>query len=168
MHGALPGGQQHAHGLAFSALAGLDDVLGGQCLAGRADGVEHVRLASASDRRALGAADLDNTFAGVIEEGGEAGAEAAGAFECPTAAIGHVRAGEVEKALVAAAVGGGVGGLQDGADGADGCCGEGVAVRVDADDAIDLFCEHGHAVVLLRANGRGRRRPGWSHHVAEL
>jgi hypothetical protein len=31
----------------------------------------------------------------------------------------------------------------------DGGCGEGVAVGVDADDAIDELCQHGHAVVLL-------------------
>ncbi|MFE5827703.1 hypothetical protein ACFQ7B_38960 [Streptomyces erythrochromogenes] len=43
---------------------------------------------------------------------------------------------------------------QDGADGADGGCGQGVAAGVNADDAIDLFCEHGHAVVLLRADDR--------------
>ncbi|WP_405624452.1 hypothetical protein [Streptomyces sp. NBC_00076] len=144
-------------------------MLGGQSLAGCADGAEHVHLASAADRRTLGAADLDDAFAGILEEGGEAGAEAAGAFEYPAAAAGHMRAGEVEKALVAAVVDGGVGGLQEGADGADGCCGEGVAVSIDSDDAVDVFCKHGHAfVVLLRADGRGRRRPGWSHHVAEL
>jgi hypothetical protein len=32
---------------------------------------------------------------------------------------------------------------------ADGGCGEGVAVGVDADDAVDQLCQHGHAVVLL-------------------
>ncbi|MEV6021768.1 hypothetical protein [Streptomyces sp. NPDC052036] len=84
------------------------------------------------------------------KEGCEAGAVAAGSFECPAAAARDMRAGEVERALVAAAVGRCVGGLQDGADGADGCCGDGVAVGVDADDALDVFCKHGHAVVLLR------------------
>jgi predicted acyl esterase len=40
---------------------------------------------------------------------------------------------------------------------ADGCRGEGVAVSIDSDDAVDVFCKHGHAVVLLRADGRGRQ-----------
>jgi hypothetical protein len=31
----------------------------------------------------------------------------------------------------------------------DGGRGQGVAVGVDADDAVELFCQHGHAVVLL-------------------
>ena len=61
-----------------------------------------------------------------------------------------MQTGEVEKALVAAAMGGCISGLQDGADRADGRCGERVAVGVDTDDAIDVFCKHGHAVVLLR------------------
>jgi hypothetical protein len=31
----------------------------------------------------------------------------------------------------------------------DGGCGQGVAVGVDADDAVDALCQHGIAVVLL-------------------
>ncbi|XER99813.1 hypothetical protein HEP87_56705 [Streptomyces sp. S1D4-11] len=78
-------------------------------------------------------------------------------------------AGEVQQLLVTAGIGRRIGGGEDGADGADGCGGKSVSVRVDADDAIDLFCEHGHAVVLLQGlDDRDRRRPGWSHRVAEL
>ncbi|WP_369250608.1 hypothetical protein [Streptomyces sp. R41] len=35
------------------------------------------------------------------------------------------------------------------ADGGHRRGGQGVAVGVDADDALDLFCQHGHAVALL-------------------
>lgn len=80
--GALSGGQQHAHGVALSAFARLDDVLGGQGLAGCADGVEHVCLTAAPNGWALGTADFDDAFSGVLEEVGEVGAEAAGSFEC--------------------------------------------------------------------------------------
>ncbi|OIJ95357.1 hypothetical protein BIV23_34980 [Streptomyces monashensis] len=72
-----------------------------------------------------------------------AGAVTAGSFECPAAAAGYVLAGGLQQASVS----------QDGAYGADGRCGEGVAVGVDSDDAVDVFCKHGHAVVLLRADG---------------
>ncbi|GAA5210894.1 hypothetical protein GCM10023323_40320 [Streptomyces thinghirensis] len=98
-------------------------------------------------------ADLDDLFTGVCEEGGEAGTVAAGPFENPTAPTRNVLMGELQQALVAAGVCGYVGGLQHGADGADGGCGERVTVGVDTDDAVDVFCEHGHAVVLLRADG---------------
>jgi hypothetical protein len=57
--------------------------------------------------------------------------------------------GEAEQPLVAGRIsaGGGVG--EHAAEVADGGCGEGVAVGVDADDAVDQLCQHGHAVVLL-------------------
>ncbi|MFE0358677.1 hypothetical protein ACFW2I_35090 [Streptomyces nigra] len=63
-------------------------------------------------------------------------------------------AGEVQQPPGTAGVGREIGAGQDGADGAGGGCGEGVAVGVDADDAVDVFCAHGHAVVLLRADDR--------------
>jgi hypothetical protein len=34
--------------------------------------------------------------------------------------------------------------------------------------AVDVLCQHGHAVVLLGWGGRGRRRPGRSHRAAQL
>jgi hypothetical protein len=102
---------------------------------------------------ALGAADLDDAFTSVFEESGEAGAVTAGSFECPAAASGHMLTGELQQAPIPAGVSGCIGGFQDGAYGAHGGCGEGVAVGVDSDDAVDVFCKHGHAVVLLRADG---------------
>jgi hypothetical protein len=41
-------------------------------------------------------------------------------------------------------------------------------VGVDADDAVDRLCQHGHAVVLLVWGGRGRCRPGRMNRAAEL
>lgn len=146
----LAGGQQDSQGFTLAAGSGLDDVFGGQGLTGRADSIEHVGLAPAPDSGALGAADLDNTFTSVFEEGSKSGAVAADAFQCPAPSAGNVLTGEVQQAPVAASVSGCVDGLHDGADRADAGCGESVAVGVDADDAIDLFCEHGHAVVLLQ------------------
>ncbi|MFG2794858.1 hypothetical protein [Streptomyces sp. NPDC048419] len=79
VHVALLGDRQHAHGFALSAGAGLEGVLESQGLASCTDGVEHVHVAAAADRWAFGAPELDDAFACVFEEGGEAGAVAAGA-----------------------------------------------------------------------------------------
>src|SRR5262249_60086580 len=45
-----------------------------------------------------------------------------------------------------------------------------VPMRVDTDDGIDYFCQHGHtASRLLPGCGAERRhRPGWSHLAAYL
>jgi hypothetical protein len=60
-----------------------------------------------------------------------------------------VAVGKAEQLLVAGGVGagGGVGEHPTGVG--DGGRGQGVAVGVDADDAVDQLCQHGHAVVLL-------------------
>jgi hypothetical protein len=59
--------------------------------------------------------------------------------------------GEAEQPLVAGRIsaGGGVG--EHAAEVADGGCGEGVAVGVDANDAVDQLGQHGHAEVPPRA-----------------
>lgn len=124
-------------------------MLADQSFLGRADRIDHVGLAPATDGCALWPADFHDSLAGLVEEGGQASAVAADALQGPAAAAGNVLAGEVQQAPVAAGVGGGVSAGHDRANGADGCGSEGVAVGVDADDAVDLFCEHGHAVVLL-------------------
>lgn len=94
-------------------------------------------------------ADFHDVLAGLVEEGGQAGAVAADTFQSPATTAGNVLAGEVQQAPVATSIGGRINAGQNGADRADGCGGEGIAVGVDADDAVDLFCEHSHAVVLL-------------------
>ncbi len=144
----LAGGEQDAQCLAFAAEAGLYQVLGGQGLLRGPDGVEHVGLASAVGCT-LGPADLDDLLAGLVEEGREAGAVAADAFQGPASATGDVLAGEVQQAPVTAGIRRGIGAVQDRADGTDGRCREGVSVGIDANDAVDLFCQDGHVVVLL-------------------
>lgn len=165
----LAGGEQDTQRLTLAAEPGLDQVLGGQGLLGGPDGIEHVGLASAPVGSPLGPADLDDMFAGLVKKGRESGTVAADAFQSPAAATGDMFTGEVQQAPVTAGVGRGVCAGQDSADGADGGSREGVAVGVDADDAVDLFCKHGHAVVLLRGRttvvGVGLE---WSHRVAEL
>jgi hypothetical protein len=59
-------------------------------------------------------------------------------------------AGEVQQPPVTAGVGRGISAGQDGADGADGGCGEGFAVGVDADDAVDSVS----MVMRLFSSGR--------------
>ena len=56
-------------------------------------------------------------------------------------------AGKVHRFLVAVHLWR-VGMREDGTDRGDGGRGQCVAVSVHADDAIDLFCQHGHAVVV--------------------
>ncbi|KPI33195.1 hypothetical protein OV450_6688 [Actinobacteria bacterium OV450] len=146
---ALAGGEKDSQCLAFAAESGLYEVLGCQGLLRGPDGVEHVGLASAAVGCPLGPADFDDLFAGLVEEGREAGAIAAGAFQGPAAAARDVLAGEVQQAPVTAGVRRGIGAGQDCPDGTDGRCCEGVPVGIDADDAVDLFCEYGHVVVLL-------------------
>lgn len=84
----------------------------------------------------------------------------ADAFQGPASAARYVLAGEVQEPPVDPGVGGGVGAGKDGADRADGCGGEGIPVGVDADDAVDLFCERGHAVALLQ-DGRPWSASAW-------
>jgi hypothetical protein len=102
----------------------------------------------------FGRPDLDDLLACVVQEGRQAGAIASDAFQSPAATAGDVLTSEVEQAAVAAGIGRGIGAGQEGADGTDGSRGEGVTVGIDADDAVNLFCEHGHAVALLRADDR--------------
>jgi hypothetical protein len=90
----------------------------------------------------------------------QAGAEAARSFHRPTATARQLRLGEVEQLPVADRVGAGGDLSQHAAEVADGGCGEGVAVGVDADDAVDQLCQHGHAVVLL-VRGRPWSASAW-------
>src|SRR5215211_4938836 len=78
----------------------------GERLSGGADCVQGVALGTAAARGPLGPADLHNPLAmGLLQEGGQAGAVAAGALHRPAAPTRHLRLGEVEQAAVAGRVG---------------------------------------------------------------
>jgi hypothetical protein len=86
-------------------------------------------------------------FPALLQEHGQAGAEAARSLDRPQATANNVTIREVEQLLVARGVGTGGGVGEDPAEMGDGGRGQGVAVGVDADDAVDELCQHGHAEV---------------------
>ena len=112
-------------------------MLGAQGLAGGADGIDRVALASTGPRRPLRPAHLDNVLPVLAEEGGKTGAVAAGPFDRPAAPAGRVCLREVQKHTVTMRVGAGLRRGEHCADRGDDRGSEGVAVRVDADDGID-------------------------------
>jgi hypothetical protein len=137
-------------------------------LAGGPDGIQRVALGAAAAGWPLGPGDLDDPLTTLLQHCRQAGAEAARPLDRPAAAAGQVGLGEAEQPLVAGRVGADRGPGQHATEAGDGGRGQGVAVGVDADDAVDRLCQHGHAVVLLMSDGRGRRRPGRSHRAAQL
>jgi hypothetical protein len=84
-----------------------------------------------------------------MQEAGQAGAIAAGAFDRPHP-LALVLVGELEELLVAVGSGGHgqAGQALTGGRGQD-RGGVAVLVGVDADDDLDGVCQHGHRVVLL-------------------
>jgi hypothetical protein len=118
-------------------------------LAGGPDRVQRVALGAAATGWPLGSADLHDLLAVLLQHRRQAGAEAARSLHRPAATARQLRLGEVEQLPVAGRVGAGGDLSQHAAEVADGGGGQGVAVGVDADDAVDELCQHGHAVVLL-------------------
>jgi hypothetical protein len=88
--------------------------------------------------------DLDDLLTMAKEEGRQPGAEAAGSLDRPAAPPRHLAGPERQQLLVAGGVGGSGGVIQQATDSGDGGGGQGVAVGVDPDDAIDGLCQHGH------------------------
>src|SRR6266545_3561913 len=117
-------------------------------------------------RRAGRTVDLDDPFALLEQVGGEAGAVAAGALDRPDPTSWRL----LDCEPVAAAVAGGVGGdalvRDDRTSRADQGNGVAVFVGVDADDVVDLVCQHGwrcllRGVALVSAGpGEGDRAAG--------
>ncbi len=97
----------------------------GQRLAGGADRIELVVLGAVASGRTCGTVDFDGPFAGFEQEGRQAGAEAAAAFDLPHASSGPVPGAEVEAASVSHGVGGA---LHAGEGGAGGCVDDGGGV----------------------------------------
>jgi hypothetical protein len=143
---ALAGCEHDAHRFAVAAGAWRGQVVAGQCLAGCANGVQVVGLGAVAACRAGWAVDLDDPFAAFQQMGREPGAEAAGALDGPDAGAGCVLVGECDDAPVAHGVGSALVLRDDRASLGDHGSGVGVAVGVDADDVVDLACQHGHAV----------------------
>jgi hypothetical protein len=138
-------------------------------LAGRPDRVQRVALGAAAAGWPLGSTHLEDLLAVLLQEPGKAGAEAARPLHRPAATARQLRVGEVQQPPIARSIGAGGDLGQHATQAGDGGRGQGVAVGVDADDAVDLFCQHGHRG---GPPGVGAAvswcRPGRSHRAAEL
>jgi hypothetical protein len=148
--GGAAGGQTHGQRHALAVAAGLGQMLPGQRLPGRSDGVERVGLGAVAASGPVRPVQLDDPLAPFAQVAGQAGAVAAGALDGPHPQAA-VPVGQLDQGGVAVRVGVHGQVLNGGA----GRCGQhrrgvGVLVGVDADDDIDDVCEHGHCVPPCR------------------
>jgi len=159
-----PRGQQHRQRGPFRALAGRSVVFAGQCVTGGANRVDIVGLRTHAPWRPFRAVQLQDFLALHAKVAGEPGAVAAGPFDRPRPQPA-VTIGELDELVVAITI------CRDRHDldhrprrRGDDRGGVGVFVRVDPDDEIDEFCEHGHCVPPLPewtcGSGPGRRSAG--------
>jgi hypothetical protein len=142
--GAASGGQQHPQCLPLTPTPWGRQVVLAKSLAGGPDGVQRVALGAAAAGWPLGSGDLQDLLAVLLQEPRKASAEAARSFHRPAATARQLEQGEVQQPLVAGRVGAGGGPGEHAAEFGDGGGGQGVAVVVDADDAVDELCQHGH------------------------
>jgi hypothetical protein len=147
--GAASGGQQRPQCLPLTAAAREGRAVLAEHLASGPDRVQRVALGPTATGWPLGSADLHDPLAVLLQYHRQAGAEAARSLHRPQAAARNLTVGNDEQLLVAGRVGAGGGLGQHPAEVGDGGRGQDVAVGVDADDAVDQLCQHGHAVVLL-------------------
>lgn len=166
----LVGGQQNSQRRTLATTARGEQVFRGQDLASGAHGSDRIGLAAATLRRSLGAAHFDDPLACGAEEGRQSGSAPSRSLQNPTPITRNILASKSKQVPVSALIGGRLGMREYRAE-----CGhrhrdEGAAVGIDADNAVDLFCRHGQAVVLpfRRRRPCGRCRPGRSHRAAEL
>ena len=136
--------EQDSEGLAVAAAAHDGGMLGDEGVAGNVGGVQGVALGGGAPGRTASAWDLDDLLILVKKKGLQAGAEAAGTLDRPAAPTRQLAGREHQQFWIADGVGGCGGVHQEAADGGDGRGGQGVAVGVDADDAVDGLCQHGH------------------------
>lgn len=139
---AAAGGQQHANGFAIAASARLSEMRAGEGLLGGADRVEFVGLRAVASRGFLGPLDFEDPLAVREQEAAQAGAIAAAGLDRPGALAAGVAVREAQQALVAERVSREAVLDFDGSGSGEDCCGVRIAVRVDADDVVDLICEH--------------------------
>jgi hypothetical protein len=111
-------------------------MLGAQGLAGCADGIDRVALASPGPGRPLRPAHLGHLLIVLGEKGAEPGTVAAGTFYRPAATAGRLCLREVKERTVAARVGADLHTGQHRPDRAYGRGSEGVAVGAGTDDGI--------------------------------
>ena len=146
--GALPGGEQDPHRFAVAAGPRRGQMVAGQGFAGGADGVEVVGLGAVASSWSGWPVDLDDPFTALEQVGGEPGAETAGALDRPDSTAGRVFVGERDDPPIAHRVGRALLVGHHRAGRGDHRGGVGVAVGVDADDVVDLACQHGTSVLL--------------------
>jgi len=146
----VSGDEQHSKLLAGTVGTRFGEPLLGEGVAGCAGGVDGVALAALADRP-LRAVDLDDPlpFQGPHDSGPRG-----------------VGAGEVEQRLIAGRVGGGLQVGQLGPERGDDAGGVGVVMGVDADDGVDLVCQHGHGSFLPRDGAVGSTS-AWAEVTAE-
>jgi len=135
--GAAAGGQQHPQRLPLAPTPWGRQVVLAKRLAGGPDRVQRVALGTAAAGWPLGPTHLDDLLAVLLQELRQAGAEAARPLDRPAATARNLNAREVEQPLVAGSLGTGGGLGEHPAEVGDGGGGQGVAVGVDADDAVD-------------------------------
>jgi hypothetical protein len=107
-------------------------------LASSPDRVQGVALGATASGWPLGpTTHLDDPLAALLQHHRQAGAEAARSLDRPQATAGNLTVGKAEQLLVAHGIGAGGGLGEHPAEVGDGGRGQGVAVGVDADDAVD-------------------------------
>jgi hypothetical protein len=141
-HGAFTRCHQCAQRLAFSVAARQRGSFLAEDASRRADRVEGVGLAAGATFTAK-PADLEHPLATVDEEASKTRAEGSGSFDGERAPAGRMPLGESQRLLVASSVCSNGGFEYDRAgpyvDDPDRVR---VSVRVDADDVVQLICEH--------------------------
>jgi hypothetical protein len=133
----------------------LRQLRAGQGVPGSADGVDRVGLRAGLARGSGGAVELDDELILLGKVSGQPGAVASRALHRPGPQR-PVGLGEPQQCLIASGVGrhGRLGQHRAGGRGDD-RGGVGVFVGVDADDDLDLLCEHGQLRSPLTRDGRG-------------
>jgi hypothetical protein len=116
----------------------------GEGLPRGADGVQGLALGPGAPRRPLGPADLHHPLAPGLQEGGQPGAVAASALHRPAAPTGHLHPGKVEQLTVAGPIRADRCLGEQATNRVGGGSGEGVAVGVDANHAVDDGGQPGH------------------------
>ena len=166
-HRAVAGGQQHADGLPVATPARLGQVVAADRLAGRSNSVQVIALGAVAARRAGWTVDLGHPFTLLEQVGGEAGPVAAGALDRPDPTSWRLLDGEPVAVQVANGVGGDSPVRDDRTSRADHSDGMAVFVGVDADDVVDLICQHAWCC-LLRGVAVVGAGPGEGDRVAGL
>jgi hypothetical protein len=101
----MAGGQQHPQGLPIATTPRHDQVVAGQRLPRRPEGIQGVTLGAGAAHRPLGPPDLDHQLAAGLQEAGQPSTVAAGALHRPAATSWHLRLAERKQTLVAGEVG---------------------------------------------------------------